>query len=88
MITDMIYEYLKARCQFLQEDFDIDQINDLEQPFEAGFRSLYGIQVNEKCFPLWDDRLPNEHRGVLNAFLNYYIQKNYVPVDGSINNLN
>lgn len=88
MITDMIYEYLKARCQFLQEDFDIDQINDLEQPFEAGFRSLHGIQVNEKCFPLWDDRLPNEHRGVLNAFLNYYIQKNYVPVDGSINNLN
>ena len=88
MITDMIYEYLKARCEFLQEDFDIDQINDLEVPFAAGFRSLHGIQVNEKCFLLWDDRLPNEHRGVLNAFLNYYIQKNYVPLDGSIYNLN
>lgn len=81
MITDMIFEYLKARCEFLQEDFDIDQINDLEVPFAAGFRSLHGIMVNEKCFPLWDDKLSNEHRGVLNAFINYYISKNYVPVE-------
>ena len=81
MITDMIFEYLKARCEFLQEDFDIDQINDLEVPFAAGFRSLHGIMVNEKCFPLWDDKLSNQHRGVLNAFINYYISKNYVPVE-------
>lgn len=88
MVTDMIFEYLKARCEILNEDFDIDQVNDLEVPFAEGFRTLHGIQVNEKCFLLWDDRLPNEHRGVLNAFLNYYIQKNYVPLDGSIINLN
>jgi hypothetical protein len=85
MITDMIFEYLKARCEFLQEDFDIDQINDLEVPFAAGFRSLHGIMVNEKCFPLWDDKLSNEHRGVLNAFINYYISKNYVPVEEPCN---
>lgn len=81
MVTDMIFEYLKARSQFLDEDFDLDQINDLEVPFAAGFRSLHGIMVNEKCFPMWDDKLSNEQRGVLNAFINYYISKNYVPVD-------
>ena len=80
MITDMIFEYLKARSEFLNEEFDIDQMNDLELPFVAGFRSIYGIQVIERCFPLWDERLPNEHRGLLNAFLNYYIMKNYTPV--------
>lgn len=80
MITDMIFEYLKARSEFLNEEFDLDQINDLEAPFFAGFRLLHGITVNEKCFPLFDDRLPNEHRGLLNAFLNYYISKNYTPV--------
>lgn len=85
MVSDLIFEYLKARSQFLDEDFNIDQINDLEVPFVAGFRSLHGIQVNEKCFPLWDERLPNEFRGVLNAFLNYYITKNYVPVKEPIN---
>ena len=81
MITDMIFEYLKARSEFLNEEFDINQINDLEVPFVAGFRLLHGITVNEKCFPLFDDRLPNEHRGLLNAFLNYYILKNYIPVN-------
>lgn len=81
MITDMIFEYLKARSEFLKEEFDIDQMNDLEVPFVAGFRLLHGITVNEKCFPLFDDRLPNEHRGLLNAFLNYYILKNYKPVN-------
>ena len=80
MITDMIFEYLKARSEFLNEEFDLDQINDLEVPFVAGFRLLHGITVNEKCFPLFDDRLPNEHRGLLNAFLNYYILKNYTPL--------
>lgn len=85
MITDMIFEYLKARCEFLDEDFELDQINDLEVPFAAGFRSLHGIMVNEKCFPLWDDKLSNEHRGVLNAFINYYISKNYVPVEETCN---
>lgn len=80
MITDMIFEYLKARSKFLNEEFDLDQINDLEVPFVAGFRLLHGITVNEKCFPLFDDRLPNEHRGLLNAFLNYYILKNYTPL--------
>lgn len=77
----MIFEYLKARSEFLNEEFDINQINDLEVPFVAGFRLLHGITVNEKCFPLFDDRLPNEHRGLLNAFLNYYILKNYIPVN-------
>ena len=81
MVTDLIYEYLKARCEFLNEEFDIDQNNDLEVPFVAGFRSIHGIQVNERCFPLWDVRLPNEHRGLLNAFINYYVTKNYVLID-------
>ena len=81
MVTDLIYEYLKARCEFLNEEFDLDQVNDLEVLFVAGFRSMHGITVNEKCFPLWDDRLPNEHRGVLNAFINYYISKNYIHVN-------
>ena len=88
MITDLIFEYLKARYEILDEDFDLDQINDLEVPFAAGFRLLHGINVNEKCFPLWDDRLTNEHRGVLNAFINYYITKHYTPINESINNLN
>jgi hypothetical protein len=88
MITDMIYEYLKARCEILNEDFDIDQVNDLEVPFAEGFRSLHGIQVNEKCFLLWDDKLPNEHRGVLNAFINCYITKHYTLINESLNNLN
>ena len=86
MITDMIFEYLKARSEFLKEEFDVDQMNDLEVPFVAGFRLLHGITVNDKCFPLWDDRLPNEHRGLLNAFLNYYITINYVQIDQHINN--
>lgn len=77
----MIFEYLKARAEFLNEEFDIDQINDLEVPFVAGFRSLHGIQVNEKCFPLWDDREPIEQRGLLNAFINYYVSKNYVLIE-------
>jgi hypothetical protein len=81
MITDMIFEYLKARCEFLNEDFDIDQKNDLEVPFLAGFRSLCGIQVNEKYFPLWDNREPKEQRGLLNAFINYYVTINYVLKD-------
>jgi hypothetical protein len=81
MITDMIFEYLNARSEFLSEEFDIDQVNDLEVPFVAGFRSIHGIQVNERCFPLWDDRLPNEHRGLLNAFINYYVTKNYVLIN-------
>lgn len=81
MITDMIFEYLKARSEFLNEEFDLDQINDLEVPFVAGFRLLHGITINENCFPLFDDRLPNEHRSILNAFLNYYIMKNYIPVN-------
>ena len=81
MVTDLIYEYLKARSEFLKEEFDIDQNNDLEIPFVAGFRLIYGIQVNEKCFPLWDDKLTNEHRGLLNAFINYYVTKNYVLID-------
>jgi hypothetical protein len=81
MITDMIFEYLKARAEFLKEEFDIDQINDLEVPFVAGFRSLHGIQVNEKCFPLWDDREPKEQRGLLNAFINYYVSKNYILIE-------
>ena len=81
MVTDMIFEYLKARAEFLKEEFDIDQNNDLEAPFVAGFRSLNGIQVNEKCFPLWDDREPKEQRGLLNAFINYYVSKNYVLID-------
>ena len=78
MITDMIFEYLKARCEFLNEDFDLDQINDLEVPFVAGSRSLHGIQVNENCFPLWDDREPKDQRGLLNAFINYFVSKNYI----------
>ena len=77
----MTQEYLKARAEFLNEEFDIDQINDLEVPFVAGFRSLHGSQVNEKCFPLWDDREPKEQRGLLNAFINYYVSKNYVLVN-------
>ena len=81
MVTDMIFEYLKARSEFLNEEFDIDQINDLEVPFVAGFRSLHGIHVNEKCFPLWDDREPKEKRGLLNAFINYYVSKNYVLIE-------
>lgn len=81
MVTDMIFEYLKARAEFLNEEFDIDQINDLEVPFVAGFRSLHGIQVNEKCFPLWDDMEPKEQRGLLNAFINYYVSKNYVLIE-------
>ena len=81
MVTDLIYEYLKERCEFLNEEFDIDQNNDLEKPFVAGFRLIHGVQVNERCFPLWDDRLPNEHRGLLNAFINYYVTKNYVLID-------
>ena len=88
MVTDMIFEYLKARCEILNEDFDIDQVNDLEVHFAEGFRSLHGIQVNEKCFLLWDDKLPNEHRGVLNAFINYYITKHYTLINESLNNLN
>jgi hypothetical protein len=88
MVTDMIFVYLKARCEILNEDFDIDQVNDLEVPFAEGFRSLHGIQVNEKCFLLWDDKLPNEHRGVLNAFINYYITKHYTLINESLNNLN
>jgi hypothetical protein len=81
MHTDLIYEYLKARSEFLNEDFDINQINDLEVPFVTGFRLLHGITVNERCFPLWDEKLPNEHKGLLNAFLNYYILKNYTPIN-------
>ena len=81
MVTDMIFEYLKARSEFLKEEFDIDQNDDLEVPFFAGFRLIHGVQVNERCFPLWDDRLPNEHRGLLNAFINYYVTKNYVLID-------
>ena len=81
MVTDMIFEYLKARAEFLNEEFDIDQINDLEVPFVAGFRSLHGIQVNEKCFPLWDERETKEQRGLLNAFINYYVSKNYVLIE-------
>ena len=81
MITDMIFEYLKARAEFLKEEFDIDQINDLEVPFIAGFRSLHGIQVNEKCFPLTQEREPKEKRGLLNAFINYYVSKNYVLIE-------
>lgn len=77
MITDLVFEYLKARSEFLNEEFDIDQINDLEVPFVAGFRSLHGVQVNEMCFPLWDDREPKANRGLLNAFINYFITKNY-----------
>ena len=86
MITDMIFEYLNARSEILNEEFDVDQLNDLEVPFVSGFRLFQGITVNEKCFPLWDDRLPIEHRGLLNAFLNYYITKNYVQIDQHINN--
>ena len=81
----MIFEYLKARCEILNEDFELDQVNDLEVPFAEGFRTLHGIMVNEKCFPLWDDKLSNEHRGVLNAFINYYISKNYFPVEETCN---
>ena len=88
MVTDMIFEYLKARCDILNEDFDIDQINDLEEPFDDGSRLFYGITVNEKCFPLWDDMLQNEYRGVLNAFINYYITKHYTLINESLNNLN
>jgi len=81
MATDLIYEYLKARCEFLNEEFDLDQVNDLEVLFVAGFRLIHGITVNEKGFPLFDDRLPNEHRCLLNAFINYYISKNYIQVN-------
>jgi hypothetical protein len=80
MVTDMIFEYLKARAEFLKEEFNIEQINDLEIPFFAGFRYLHGIQVNENCFPLWDDKEPKDQRGLLNAFINYYVTKNYVSV--------
>lgn len=85
MITDLIFEYLKARAEFLDEEFNINQVCDLEMPFFAGFRSLYGIQVNERCFPLYDDWEPIEHRGLLNAFINYYITKNFIQVTQNVN---
>jgi hypothetical protein len=81
MITDLIFEYLKARAEFLNETFELDQINDLELLFVAGFRTFHGVQVNEKCFPLWDDREPIEQRGLLNAFINYFITTNFIPVN-------
>jgi hypothetical protein len=81
MVTDLIYEYLKARSEFLNEEFDVDQISDLEVLFVAGFRTFHGVKVNEKCFPLWDDREPRDQRGLLNAFINYFIIKNYIPVN-------
>lgn len=81
MITDLIFEYLKARAEFLNEEFEIDQVNDLEVLFVGGFRTFHGVHVNEKCFPLWDDREPREKLGLLNAFINYYITINFIPVN-------
>ena len=80
MITDLVFEYLKARAEFIDETFELDQINDLEVLFVAGFRTFQGVQVNENCFPIWDDLEPRERRGLLNAFINYFISKNYIQV--------
>jgi len=80
MITDLVFEYLKARAEFLNETFELDQMNDLEVLFLGGFRTFHGVHVNEMCFPLWDDWEPRERRGLLNAFINYFITKNYIQV--------
>jgi hypothetical protein len=88
MKSDLIFEYLKARSEILNEEFNLNQIKDLEEPFDNGSRLLYGITVNEMCFPLWDISLPNDHRGVLNAFINYYITKHYAPLNEFNINLN
>ena len=74
----MLFEYLEARHQVLDEKFDIDQQLDLENLFSIGFRNFSGVQVNELCFPMWDEKELISHKGLLNGFICYYIMKNYV----------
>lgn len=67
--VELLIGYLMIRAKRenvefnLTEDFFIDT-------FEKGCRCFFGVNVNELCFPLYDEQEPEP--GFLNNFICYY----------------
>jgi hypothetical protein len=78
MFYHLLHNYLVARSEVNQLDLQLNQI-DIENLFVAGFRNFNGVEVNEMCFPCYDLNEPLTHRGMLNAFICYYLLKNFTP---------
>ena len=74
----LLFEYLTSRAEVTGADFNLS-ISEIENLFESGFRNFSGVEVNEFYFPCWDYDEPRTHKGFLNAFICYFISKNYSP---------
>lgn len=79
----LLYEYLLARSEVIGADFNLS-LPDIEKLFTLGFRNFSGVQVNEVCFPCWDDDEPITHRGLLNSFICFYISKEYPTIPDTL----
>ena len=66
MKTELLFLYLQDRTR-RQDTELLATILGLEAEFNNGFRSFFGVTVNDIGFPLWDDHEPR--RGYLNNFI-------------------
>ena len=70
MNLSLFIEYMKVRAKeenvewSLSDDFVTDAFNN-------GTRNMFGVELNNIAFPLWDDQEPQ--KGFLNMFISGYI---------------
>lgn len=79
----LLLEYLTARAEVTGTDLNLS-ISEIENLFESGFRNFSGVEVNEFCFPCWDDDEPLTHRGLLNSFICFYLFKENSPSQSTL----
>lgn len=72
-LMDLPFEYLKARAHEEKVKWDLE-LSFFVNGFEEGCREFFGLNLNDRCFPIYD--LQEPYQGFLNNFISWYLLTN------------